>query len=80
MKAPGKDLSPKLPGFTLEERVGAGAGGVVYRATRDSDGQLAAVKVAIAHTLAHEATVLARAQRRWGPALLATGDGWLATT
>jgi transcriptional regulator with GAF, ATPase, and Fis domain len=80
VKPSGEAVSPELPGFTLHERVGAGAGGIVYRGRRDSDGQLAAVKVAIAATLAHEVEVLERAQRRWGPTLLASGEGWMATT
>ncbi|MFO0736743.1 MAG: hypothetical protein U0270_12740 [Labilithrix sp.] len=81
VKPSGGALSPELPeipGFALEERVGAGAGGVVYRARRA--GKLVAVKVAIAGTLAHEVAVLGRAQRRWGPALVASGPGWMATT
>ncbi|HJK93099.1 MAG TPA: serine/threonine-protein kinase [Polyangiaceae bacterium LLY-WYZ-15_(1-7)] len=35
----------ELEGFTLGERIGAGATGVVYRATREDSGQVFAVKV-----------------------------------
>ena len=76
-------MSPELPGFTLEERVGEGSGGVVWRG-RAADGAVVAIKIAVADTLTHEIAVLARAQRRWGPALVAHGvvggRAWMAST
>src|SRR5687767_1425114 len=37
--------SPDVPGYTLGERLGAGASGTVWAATRDLDGTAVAVKV-----------------------------------
>jgi transcriptional regulator with GAF, ATPase, and Fis domain/tetratricopeptide (TPR) repeat protein len=66
------------------ERVGEGATSVVWRARHDSGGQLVAMKLAredeaSLHAVAREATLLARIGRRWGPALVDAGAGFLAT-
>ncbi|HEY3820732.1 MAG TPA: sigma 54-interacting transcriptional regulator [Polyangiaceae bacterium] len=66
------------------ERVGEGATSVVWRARRADGGQLAALKLAredeaSVHAVAREATLLARIGRRWGPALVDAGAGFLAT-
>jgi serine/threonine-protein kinase PknK len=65
------------------EQAGEGASSVVWRA-RDPQGRVAALKVArpgegLATALAREAALLARTGRRWGPALLDAGPGYLAT-
>jgi serine/threonine-protein kinase PknK len=64
---------PRLDGWALLARAGAGASGTVFHARRD--GVDAALKVAHAtdRWLAHEAALVARIGRRWGPALLASG-------
>ena len=63
-------------GWTLHERVGSGSSGAVFRGTRR--GTVAAVKVGHVQAggVGREAAILARAQRRWGPALL--DAGWLS--
>jgi transcriptional regulator with GAF, ATPase, and Fis domain len=74
------------PSWQLLERVGEGATSVVWRARHAEGGQLAAVKLARRHAdeeavraVAREAILLARVARRWGPALLDAGKGFLAT-
>ncbi len=66
---------PEIGDWTLEAREGEGASGTVFRALRRADGARAALKVArVAGTwTSREAALLARAQRRWGPALLDAG-------
>ncbi|MBX3216410.1 MAG: hypothetical protein KF850_30510 [Labilithrix sp.] len=88
--------APRVGDWTLEAKRGEGAGGIVFRAAR-SDGTSGAFKVArTGDGVGREAFVLARAQRRWGPALLeagrldreltwpggvlAAGASWMATT
>jgi transcriptional regulator with GAF, ATPase, and Fis domain/tetratricopeptide (TPR) repeat protein len=59
----------------VEQRVGEGVSGTVWRARSKATGQLAALKV-IRNSEAdalREASILARAQRRWGPRLLDVG-------
>jgi serine/threonine protein kinase len=40
-----RTVGPSIPGYTIKHEIGRGAMGVVYRATRQSDGQPVAVKV-----------------------------------
>jgi len=65
---------PAVGGWTLEAREGEGASGTVFRASR-ADGTRAALKVARSADgwTSREAALLARVQRRWGPALLDVG-------
>jgi len=74
-------LTPKLTarpsaigGWRLQAKEGEGASGTVFRATR-ADGTTCALKVArtAEDWVGREALILARAQRRWGPALLGAG-------
>ena len=75
-------MAPKLAaggaasgfGWQLREGVGSGATAVVFRAER-ADGVVAALKVALDEEpwLGHEASLLARLGRRWGPTLLDAG-------
>jgi transcriptional regulator with GAF, ATPase, and Fis domain len=71
-------------GWQLLERVGEGATAVVWRARHRSFEPLAALKRAkdgltAGDALAREARLLARVERRWGPALLDAGPGFVAT-
>lgn len=61
-------------GWALDSVAGEGASGTVFRASR-ADGMRAALKVARSAEdwIGREAALLARAQRRWGPALLDAG-------
>jgi serine/threonine-protein kinase PknK len=78
--APGRSVGP----WQLLERVGEGATAVVWRARHGTLGQLSALKIARGSGLesdavAREALLLARVERRWGPALLDAGPGFVAT-
>ncbi|MGD0530601.1 MAG: protein kinase, partial [Polyangiaceae bacterium] len=73
-----------IPPWEALERIGEGATSVVWRARHAAGGQLVALKLARAddaspRAVAREATLLARIARRWGPALLDAGAGFLAT-
>jgi len=64
------------------EPVGSGTTSQVWRARHIATGVLAAVKVArgtpeAREVLAREASLLARVRRRWGPALLDAGNGYV---
>jgi serine/threonine-protein kinase PknK len=66
------------------ERVGEGATSEVWRAKHTGHGRIVALKLARGDAgsrlvLAREAAVLARVGRRWGPALVDAGGGFLAT-
>ncbi|OJY28727.1 MAG: hypothetical protein BGO98_07700 [Myxococcales bacterium 68-20] len=63
-----------IGGWRLQAKEGEGASGTVFRATR-ADGTTCALKVArtAEDWVGREALILARAQRRWGPALLGAG-------
>jgi serine/threonine-protein kinase PknK len=70
------------------ERVGEGSSAVVWRAQKRAEpggtGPVVALKVAkalgpAAETIAREAALLARVGRRWGPALVDAGPGFVAT-
>ncbi len=66
------------------ERVGEGATAIVWRARHRVLGQLAAPRAAresepAVDALAREGMLLARVERRWGPALLDAGPGFVAT-
>ncbi|MBX3209529.1 MAG: hypothetical protein KF764_31130, partial [Labilithrix sp.] len=64
---------PRVGAWTLDAKEGEGAGGIVFRAV-GPDGAQAALKVArTGDWVGRETLVLARAQRRWGPALLDAG-------
>ncbi len=71
--------------WRLTQRVGEGATAVVWLARHAQTGQLGALKRAkegadgAAAALLREAQVLARVGRRWGPALLDVGPGFLVT-
>ena len=70
--------------WTPLERAGEGVTSVVWRTGREQSGQFAALKVArrepgAAEALDREAALLARTRRRWGPALLDAGPGYVAT-
>lgn len=64
-----------VPGWKIEEAVGRGAAGDVFRVT-GSDGAMGALKIGVqgADTVAEEATLLEREYRRWAPALLDRGS------
>ena len=73
-----------IPPWEALERVGEGATSVVWRARHVDGGQLVALKLARAdeasgRAVAREANLLARVGRRWGPALVDAGAGFLAT-
>src|SRR5580698_6497943 len=77
-RIPLRAASPLAPGafaWVVEERVGEGTSGEVWRARQRSSGELAALKVSRGGDgdMLREASVLARAQRRWGPRLLDVG-------
>jgi serine/threonine-protein kinase PknK len=72
------------PGWKPLDRAGEGATSVVWKARHERTGQLAALKVArqeagAAFVVEREAALLARTRRRWGPALVDAGPGFLAT-
>jgi serine/threonine-protein kinase PknK len=82
--APDAALLAAGMGFQVFERVGQGASSVVWRARHLATGQIVALKIAKNpgthfEALAREATLLARVGRRWGPALVDAGPGYLAT-
>ena len=75
---------PTEGGWERLERVGEGASAVVWRARHPERGQLVALKVArpepaARDAVAREALLLARVGRRWGPALVDAGPGFLAS-
>ncbi len=78
-------LAPRCGAWRLVERVGEGATAVVWLARHSQTGRRAALKRAkdgaegAAAALLREAQVLARIGRRWGPALLDVGPGFLVT-
>jgi transcriptional regulator with GAF, ATPase, and Fis domain/tetratricopeptide (TPR) repeat protein len=72
------------PSFRLIERVGEGTTSFVWRALHTDSNRLVALKVAkpqglFSQALAREAMLLARVGRRWGPALVDAGPGFMAT-
>ncbi len=83
--AAGADVRPLRGSWQLLERVGEGTTSVVWRAQHVSgEGRFAALKVAkegslAAAALARESLLVARVGRRWGPALLDAGPGFMAT-
>jgi serine/threonine-protein kinase PknK len=78
-----QQLAPRLGPWQLVERVGEGASSWVWRARHAQTGRLAALKWAkegaegADATLLREAHLLARIGRRWGPALVDVGPGFL---
>ncbi len=74
-KAPELAATPELAGWRILEKAGEGASGIVFRVARSNDGELGALKVAhgAEDFVDRERRVLARVQRRWGPALLDSG-------
>ncbi len=75
---------PAVPGWKVLARRGEGASSVVWGAERVDDGALGALKVArdsaaARQAVSREAGLLARVARRWGPALLEAGPGFLVT-
>jgi serine/threonine-protein kinase PknK len=87
------ELAPVLPDFFTPafsrhlqpiERIGEGATSVVWRARHLPAGEIVALKLAKGpgepfEAVAREATLLARVGRRWGPALVDAGPGFVAT-
>src|SRR6516165_4385643 len=77
-------MSDKLAAvWEKKERVGEGATSVVWRAEQSGGAQVVALKLAkkdpvARDAIAREAMLLARVQRRWGPALVDAGPGFLA--
>ena len=72
-----------LGGWQLVRVIGEGATAVVWKARHTSRGQMVALKVAKAEgsareAVAREAMLLARVGRRWGPALVDAGPGFVA--
>jgi serine/threonine-protein kinase PknK len=81
---PVEDVLPGQPRLQPLERIGEGATSVVWRARHAEHGQIVALKVAkrpgkSAEAVEREATLLARVGRRWGPALVDAGPGFVAT-
>jgi len=81
------ELAYALTGWTLLERAGEGATAEVWRARRNEDGALAALKIVHDVDIARgEAEIVAHLGRTWGPrwmdaGALPGGGGWyLATT
>src|ERR1700722_10903645 len=80
-----QQLAPSVGVWRLVEGVGEGANSVVWLARPAQTGQRAALKKAkegaegAAAALVREARLLARIRRRWGPALLEVGSGYLVT-
>ncbi|MDP9001516.1 MAG: protein kinase, partial [Myxococcota bacterium] len=77
------DDSSGFPGLERFERIAEGATSIVWRACHGG-GQIVALKVAKrpggpSEAIAREATLLARVGRRWGPALVDAGPGFIAT-
>jgi serine/threonine-protein kinase PknK len=82
--ASASDAGSGLGPWCAIERVGEGGTSVVWRARHATSRRLAALKVAksgpsAADAIVREALLLARVARRWGPALLDAGPGYLAT-
>jgi serine/threonine-protein kinase PknK len=76
-------LHPPHP-LHLMERVAEGATSFVWRARRGERAEIVAVKIAksagvLSDAIAREAALLARVGRRWGPALVDAGPGFVAT-
>ncbi|HLK35823.1 MAG TPA: protein kinase, partial [Polyangiaceae bacterium] len=81
---PTPDGHPEGSAWRLVERIGEGATCVVWRAEHRQTRSLAALKAArpgdgASELIAREAAILARVARRWGPALVDAGPGFLAT-
>src|SRR5271163_4503194 len=80
-----QQLAPVVGAWRLVERVGEGATSVVWLARHAQTGRPAALKRAkegaegASAALLREAGVLARVRRRWGPALVDVGPGFLVT-
>ncbi|HEX8795702.1 MAG TPA: sigma 54-interacting transcriptional regulator [Polyangiaceae bacterium] len=65
------------------ERIGEGATSIVWRAEQPGGAQVVALKLAkgdapAREAIAREAMLLSRVRRRWGPALVDAGPGFLA--
>jgi serine/threonine-protein kinase PknK len=76
--------APVTPPWEALEPVGRGATAEVWRARHAEHGQVVALKLARSDVasrvaLAREASVLARVGRRWGPALVDAGAGFVVT-
>src|SRR5271165_4293210 len=70
--------------WELIDQAGRGSTSIVWRARHKQAGRLVALKVAndepgAAEAVAREAALLARTRRRWGPALVDAGPGYVAT-
>jgi serine/threonine-protein kinase PknK len=79
-----KLATPRVGPWQCLERVGEGSAGVVWRARHVETRQVVALKIAKDHlasgeALAREAALLVRVARRWGPALIDNGAGYVAT-
>src|SRR5579864_4310216 len=76
------------PNYDALERVGEGSTAVVWRAQAKAAGGAAGAVVALkvakglgpaSEAIAREGALLARVARRWGPALIDAGPGYVAT-
>jgi serine/threonine-protein kinase PknK len=79
-----QELAAGPTAWKLLVRAGEGATSTVWKARHGVTGQLAALKVAngasgAAAAIEREAALLARTRRRWGPAILDAGPGFVAT-
>jgi len=79
-----KLATPRIGPWQCLERVGEGSAGVVWRARHGATREIVALKIAKDHpanaeAIAREAALLARVARRWGPALIDVGPGYVAT-
>src|SRR5262249_17276925 len=76
-------MSDKLAaGWRRVEKVGEGTASIVWRAESPDGARVVALKVAkgdafARDAIAREAMLLARVRRRWGPALVDAGPGFL---
>jgi transcriptional regulator with GAF, ATPase, and Fis domain len=72
----------RVGAWELVERIGEGATAVVWKAREQGSDRVAALKLARDDpggvVVAREAALLARVKRRWGPAILDAGPGFLA--
>src|SRR5580700_11595703 len=79
-----KLATPRIGPWQCLERVGEGSAGVVWRARHATTREVVALKIAKdppanAEAVAREAALLVRVARRWGPALIDAGPGYVAT-
>jgi serine/threonine-protein kinase PknK len=79
-----KLATPRVGPWQCLERIGEGSAGVVWRARHVTTREVVALKIAkdaaaSAEAVARETALLVRIARRWGPALIDAGPGYVAT-